>query len=236
MNLPGRLCSTTLGDLLGQLHRGRVNGILELVEAKGAAAGRAHRVFFDAGLVDDVETSLPAPRLGELLSRDGTLSRDGLGRLSRRLIAEPHKRSGEILVEERLASGEAVLSGLRRQLRLRLEALFRLPEALVRFHTRPPRRGESARPLDPSEFLHDRPRARQRSKPEPARKLLPEQLRAFEALGLAPGAALTHVQRAFRRLASEAHPDRHPNATAAERAKLLRRFAELSAAYHALTR
>jgi hypothetical protein len=235
MNLPGRLCSTTLGDLLGQLHRGRVNGILELVEAKGAAAGRAHRVFFDAGLVDQVETTLPAPRLGELLSGDGTLSRDGLGRLSRRLVAEPHKRSGEILIEERLASGEAVLSGLRRQLRLRLEALFRLPEALVRFHVRPPRRERDARPLQPSEFLHDRPRARQKSGPT-ARELPVEKIRAFQALGLAPGAALSEVQRAFRRLAAESHPDRHPSASADERARLLRRFAELSAAYHALAR
>jgi hypothetical protein len=235
MNLPGRLCSTTLGDLLGQLHRGRVNGILELVEANGAAAGRAHRVFFDAGLVDDVETSFPAPKLGELLSRDGTLSRDGLGRLSRRLIAEPHKRSGEILVEERLASGEAVLSGLRRQLRLRLEALFRLPEALVRFHVRPPRRGDTQRPLQPSEFLHDRPRARQKGK-RAAAELPAQQRNAFAVLGLAPGATSEHVQRAFRRLASESHPDRHPHATSAERAQLLRRFAELSAAYHALTR
>jgi len=236
MNLPGRLCSTTLGDLLGQLHRGRVNGILELVEASGAAAGRAHRVFFDAGLVDDVETSLPAPRLGELLSRDGTLSRDALGRLSRRLLAEPHKRSGEILVEERLASGEAVLSGLRRQLRLRLEALFRLPEALIRFHVRAPRRDASAGPLGPSEFLHDRPRARQRPKGRAPSQLTPEKIRAFSALGLAPGAPAHEVQRAFRRLASEAHPDRHPHASASERARLLQRFAELSGAYHALAR
>lgn len=234
MNLPGRLCSTTLGDLLGQLHRGRVNGILELVEASGAASGRAHRVFFDGGLVDAVETSLPAPRLGELLSRDGLLTREALGRLARRLIAEPHRRSGEILVEERLASGDAVLSGLRHQLRLRLEALFRLPEALVRFHVRPPRRGERARPLEPSEFLHDRPRARQRARNSEPVVLPARELEALAALGLAPGANRSDVQRAFRRLAAEAHPDRHPNADPAERAQLLRRFAQLSAAYHAL--
>jgi DnaJ-domain-containing protein 1 len=127
-----------------------------------------------------------------------------------------------------------VLSGLRRQLRLRLEALFRLPEALVRFHVRPPRRGEKARPLEPSEFLHDRPRARQKAQRAEAPELPAEQIRALAVLGLAPGAAFSHVQRAFRRLAAESHPDRHPNATADERARLLRRFAELSAAYHAL--
>jgi DnaJ-domain-containing protein 1 len=236
MNLPGRLRSTTLGDLLGQLHRGRVNGILELVEASGSAAGRAHRVFLDGGLVDGVETSLPAPRLGEILSREGLLSRDGLGRLSRRLISEPGKRAGEILVEERLLSGEAVLSGLRRQLRLRLDALFRLPEALVRFHVRPPRRSDSARPLEPSEFLHDRPRARQKARNAASSELAPGTVQALAVLGLAPGAAPAHVQRAFRRLAAATHPDRHPHAAADERARLLRRFAELSAAYHTLNR
>jgi DnaJ-domain-containing protein 1 len=236
MNLPGRLCSTTLGDLLGQLHRGRVNGILELVEPSGAASGRAHRVFFDAGLVDHVETSLPAPRLGELLSREGVLTREALGRLARRLIVEPKKRSGEILVEERLASGDAVLSGLRRQLRLRLEALFRLPEALVRFHVRPPRRGERGRPLDPSEFLHDRPRARQRGEHGAASKVSAAEREALGALGLLPGADRSEIKRAFRKLAAEAHPDRHPDADAEKRALLLRRFAQLSAAYHTLAR
>jgi DnaJ-class molecular chaperone len=42
------------------------------------------------------------------------------------------------------------------------------------------------------------------------------------------------IQKAFRRLASSVHPDRFPNADAAQRARLLSRFAELSAAYHTL--
>jgi DnaJ-class molecular chaperone len=53
-------------------------------------------------------------------------------------------------------------------------------------------------------------------------------------LGLEAGADRARVQRAFRRLAAEVHPDRHPWASAAERAALLRRFSELSAAYHEL--
>jgi hypothetical protein len=233
MNLPGRLRSTTLGDLLGQLHRAGADGILELVEATGAGAGRAHRVFLERGLIDDVETSLPAPRLGELLSRDGVLPREALSRLSRRLIAEPHRRSGEILVEEKLASGDDVVSGLRRQLRLRLEALFRLPEALIRFHVRSPRDARTPRPtaLEPKEFLHDRPRAR------PGRTARSHSnAAAYRVLGLGPGADDEAVQRAFRRLARDVHPDRHPDASPEERARLLSRFAELSQAYHLLTR
>jgi hypothetical protein len=235
MNLPGRLNSTTLGDLLGQLHRARADGILELVEANGSAAGRAHRVFFEAGLVDEVQTSLPAPRLGELLSKDGLLSGESLGRLARRVVLEPHRRVGDILVEERLASGEAVRSGLRRQLKLRLEALFRLSEALIRFHVRAPRRErEAALPLEPREFLHDRPRARRSAKL--AAPLSDEKAAAYRTLGLAPLADAESVQRAFRRQAREVHPDRHPAATPEERTRLLSRFAALSAAYHVLTR
>ena len=233
MNLPGRLRSTTLGDLFGQLHRARADGILELVEATGAGAGRAHRVFFAGGLVDDVQTSLPAPRLGELLSREGVLPREALSRLTRRLIAEPHRRSGEILVEEKLASGQDVVSGLRRQLRLRLEALFRLSEALIRFHVRSPRAATLSpdEALGPREFLHDRPRAR------PSRSLRSAPMdAAYRVLGLGPGADDEAVQRAFRRLARDVHPDRHPDASPEERARLLSRFAELSQAYHTLTR
>lgn len=235
MNLPGRLRTTTLGDLLGALHRASASGILELVEGNGAA--RAHRVYLDQGMVDGVETALPAPRLGEILSGAGALSREGLLRLTRRLLAEPHRRSGEILLEDQLASSAAVKSGLRRQLRLRLEALFKLPEASIRFHVRRPKaRAElGADALGPRDFLHDRPRARQR-RAAGSDAQHSARARALRALELPPGASAEEAQRAFRRLAFAAHPDRHPEASAEERKQLLKRFAELSAAYHALTR
>lgn len=236
MNLPGRLRATTLGDLLGALHRASASGILELVEGGGSAL-RAHRVFFDQGMVDDVETSLPSPRLGEILSGAGALSREGLLALTRRLLTQPARRAGEILVEDRLATPASVRSGLRRQLRLRLEALFQLPEAAIRFHVRRPksRSDMAAEALGPSEFLHDRPRARQRRAPL-SDAATSARAQALRVLKLAPGASSDEIQRAFRRLASVAHPDRHPGASAEERTELLKRFAELSAAYHALVR
>jgi DnaJ-class molecular chaperone len=42
------------------------------------------------------------------------------------------------------------------------------------------------------------------------------------------------VKQAFRRLAAKSHPDRFPNASTEERGRLMRDFAELSCAYHAL--
>jgi hypothetical protein len=60
MHLPGRLSSTTLGDLLGALHREGVTGLLELSELRGprglTVPGRVHRIHLRAGLVVAVET------------------------------------------------------------------------------------------------------------------------------------------------------------------------------------
>lgn len=242
MNLPGRLRWTTLGDVLGKLYRAGVSGVLELVEAEGVRAGSAHRIYFVEGLIDGVETSLPAPRLGEVLSAQGVLPRPSLLELSRRLLRAPGARAGDVLVDAKLATPEAVLSGLRRQLRLRLDALFGIREAEVRFHARrpTPRASAGPRPLTPSEFLHGRPRARAaRTRTTPAsRAATPSKtaLGAYRLLGVEPMASEQEVRRAFRRLAVRLHPDRHPNATPAERAEWLRRFAEVSAAYHTLTR
>lgn len=57
MHLPGLLSSTTLGDLLGVLHRGRATGLLRLTERYGATAGRVHDIRLSFGLVAGVETA-----------------------------------------------------------------------------------------------------------------------------------------------------------------------------------
>jgi DnaJ domain len=249
MQLPGRLRLTTLGDLLGELHRACASGVLELVEVEGARSGRSHRVFFDAGLVEDVDTSLNHPRLGEILARDGLLSMSALARVARRLVEQPGKRVGEILVEEGLGTADLVAAALRRQQQSRLDALYNLSEALIRFHVPRPRSGFRPAPLSPREFLHGRPRARTRlrsrvtdrftfrsdPRPPPAQpSAADKQLAAYRLLGLKPGASAREIQRAFRKLAAERHPDRFPRASAAEKAQHLSNFATLSAAYHAL--
>ena len=238
MNLPGLLASTTLGDLLGRLYRGGVNGVLELVEREGHAAGRAHRIHFDHGLIDDVETALDVPRLGEVLVRNGALSNEALGRARPRLSAGPAPRFGETLVAERLVTKNALRDALHSQLGLRLDALFQLKDALVRFHVRRVK-GDGAdgpEPLSAREFLSGRPRKRGAGG-RPARlELSPSERAALGVLGLGPGASGAEIRQAFRRRAREVHPDRHPKATPEQRAELLRRFAELSRAYHTLVK
>ena len=233
MRLPGKLDATTLGDLLGALHRAQASGVLELIESVGAASGRVHRVHFDAGLVREVETSSRVARLGELLRREGFVGDEALRRLARRLFEEPLKRAGELLVEDGSLTPMALRAALRRQLRDRLEALFSLREAFVRFRVARHRVFDAdALPLSPREFLHGRARRRRvRERP-----VAPSDSRraALELLGLPRDADRAAVQRAFRKLAASVHPDRHPGVGADEKARLMQRFAELSAAYHAL--
>jgi DnaJ-domain-containing protein 1 len=53
-------------------------------------------------------------------------------------------------------------------------------------------------------------------------------------LELVEGASADEIRRAYRRLARELHPDRHPHATTEERERLARRFDEVHAAYRLL--
>jgi len=231
VNLPGRLSRTTLGDLFGTLYRARATGVLELVETRGATAGTSHRVYFSAGLVDRIDTANAEPRLGELLLRDGTLDREALRRLLACLVENPGRRTGELVTAELMASDAVVAAALKAQLRTRLDTVFALTDAEVRFHVRrpPPRTGPSAL-LVPREFLHGRRRARGESGTRPDADPAAD----YELFGLERGASRDSVRQAFRRLASEHHPDRHPGASSEELATLVRRFSRISAAYHRL--
>lgn len=229
MHLPGRLHETTLGDLLGQLHRERATGTLELIERDGPHAGKAHAIELIDGRVSAVSSPHEVPPLGALL---------GLGIQARRGRGNDYVRIGEFLLDAGLVTREALQGGLRRQFLFRLDAAFSLVDANIRF--RPPRPRSSdhtnPEPIAASEFLPGRPRARSRSETSSKDRSSRDPRRdAFRVLGLSPGATAEDIQRAFRTLARATHPDAHPSADGRERSRLLGRFAELSRAYHLLT-
>lgn len=114
----------------------------------------------------------------------------------------------------------------------RLDALFLLGDARLTFHVARAGRSVQAPPLGPREFLHGR--ARNRDKVDSRRRRDPTRARALATLGLPDEADRASVLRAFRTLAARLHPDRFPSATTQERADLMRRFAEITAAYHSL--
>jgi DnaJ-domain-containing protein 1 len=256
MKLPGRLRVTTLGDVFGALHRAAATGTLELLEIEGPTSGRRHAVEFEAGLVAGVDTPLPCSRLGEILRSEGFLAEAAVRRLLARMQQDPARPCGELLVEEALVTRDLVQAALRHQLRLKVDVLFRLGDARLGFRVPRPRSkpAEQPLPLSPREFLYGRERARlrrwapaasapawsapppaaRRPAPDPAAFLDPARRRALAALGLDAGADRDSVQRAFRRLAVQYHPDRFPHASGPEQSARIRRFAELSAAYHLL--
>ena len=244
MQLPGRLKATTLGDVLGALHRGRAGGTLELVES----SGRAHRVHLADGLVVAVEVDRAAASLGEVLRSADEVDDDTLRRSLLRAMAS-RRLHGEVLVQDFHLSPEVVGRALRRQLLARLQMLEELPDAQILYRvTVPPPRGALVdEPLTPAEFLAGKRRARDR-RPElesgTYRTARPSsglpgsvdvhRIVAYRALGLTTGAPDVEVKRAYRRLVREYHPDLHPDATSDERRSLSARFAEVTAAYRAL--
>jgi hypothetical protein len=223
------------------LYRAAATGTLELIEDRGVTAGRTHRIALRRGLVSDVETPLSVARLGDILQKEGFVTRDTLRSCARDVEGSERTTLGQSLLEAGAVSREALSAALRHQLRTRLDRLFALKEAKVRFRVPRPRPEQAAEvPLSPHEFLAGRPRARthrRRSTQElAARRLDPSRIRAFGTLGLGPDAGPLEIHRAFRTLAAENHPDRHPGASEQERQQLMQRFAALSAAYHVLLR
>ena len=94
MDLPGRLRSTTLGDLLGSLHRAAVTGTLELAEDRG----RLHRIYLSHGLVASVELDGSAPSLAEILRLERAADDEVLRRSLLRAMAS-QRLHGEVLVD-----------------------------------------------------------------------------------------------------------------------------------------
>ena len=228
MNLPGRLRATTLGDLLGTLHRAAATGTLELAEDRG----RTHRVHLGRGLIVAVEIDGASPSLAEILRSERAVGDDLLKRSFLRAVSS-RRLHGRVLVDEFRLSPEVVDRALRRQLLARLSVLEQLADARVAFRVavRAPESALHAVPLEPREFLHGRRRSRERGSPRPAPVREPS---AWRILGVPPGAGVDEIKRAYRRLALTVHPDVHPAATEAERRSLQQRFTELTEAYRSL--
>ena len=235
MHLPARLRSTTLGDLLGALHRARASGTLELVEDRG----RTHRIHLAEGLVTAVELDGAGVSLAEILRRERVADDDVLRRSLLRAMAS-RRLHGEVLVSEFHLSPSVVGAALRRQIDARLSAIEALADARVAFRVavRQPHWAIHSVPLEPRDFLHGRRRARERASskwdaPDPSGPPAPDS-NAWRVLGIAPGAGVAEVKRAYRRLARAVHPDLHPEATDEQRRALEAQFVTINEAYRAL--
>ncbi len=239
MHLPGRLRTTTLGDLLGTLHRSGATGTLELAEA----GARVHRVHLARGLVTAVELDRATASLAEILRREDEIDDDTLRRSLLRAMAS-RRLHGDVLVRDFHLSPTVVGRALRRQVMVRLQALEDLADAQLSFRVtvRPPRGALLDDPLDALEFLSGRKRSRDRASGSFAANADaglpggwdPARASAYRSLGLAFNADAAEVKQAYRRLVRAYHPDLHPDASHADRKALSARFSEVAAAYRVL--
>jgi len=235
---------TTLGDLLGTLHRAGASGTLELAED----SGRAHRIYLARGFVVAVEIDGAAPTLAEILRSERCVSDELLRRSLLRAMSS-QRLHGDVLVHEFRIDKSVVDAALRRQLSSRLERLERLGDARVLFRValRPPRNAMTDAPLPASQFLKGRKRRRDGETPSPSRARGAHEGHepqgreppggphaAFRVLGVSPGADPSEIRSAYRRLARAYHPDLHPAASADERRALSARFQAVTEAYRAL--
>ena len=209
MLLPGKIELWALGDVLGGLLRQGVSGTLSLIESTGRRAGTTHHVHLVGGLPAAVLSD--GPRLGEVLADAGVPARAVDTALARQAGGDK-RLLGELLQDLVFAPRGSIAEGMRRQTKTRVDKLFSLGEASLRFHATAmgdtllaslTRAARTARPLEANEFLHGRPR--RRSGP-PAEAPLREADMA--ALGLGPSATKEEVRQAFRRLVHLHHPDR----------------------------
>jgi DnaJ-domain-containing protein 1 len=230
MQLPSRLRFTTLGDLLGALHRQNAHGTLELVEDRG----RVHRIHLVQGLLVGVELDGTSASLGEILRGENAAGDDVLRRSLLRAIAS-RRLLGEVLVGEFQLSPAIVGRALRRQVLARLAELEKLADARVVFRVavRAPRWALQAAPLAAREFLNGRRRARDGA------AVLEEPVAdgcagAWRVLGISPGTDVSGIKRAYRHLVRAVHPDLHPSASDDQRRALEARMCQITEAYRAL--
>jgi DnaJ-domain-containing protein 1 len=247
MILPGRLALTTLGDLFGMCFRASVSGTLELTEDAGPVSGRAHRLHFQHGLIRGVETPLGAPPLGELLVSDGSLSRKQHFELMARLCGSPEKTTGQWIAESHWVQADTLRRAVHRQWCDRVAALFGLGDARVAYRiTRAfVQSAIDAQPLPPEVFLYGKPRSRDRHAQQTAPRADavphhdlahrdPAHIRALLSLGLTPQSSASDIKKAFHRMVSRLHPDRHLAAPPSQQDAARRRFEQVMNAYNTL--
>ena len=207
VELPGSLERSTLGDVLGALHRDRVSGALRLHENLDGAE-HLHVIHWRDGLIHHVETTR---RSASSSSSSGD---------PRRAQAR-HWTRDDASKRQRLAC---------------LDALFELARARISFRVMGRHPAQIAEPLEPTDFLHGRRRQRDAAaaEREDTPNLDTPRQRALSTLGLSGEVGPDAVRAAFRQMAWRWHPDRHPQVGDLTRAALCRRFAQISTAYEQL--
>jgi hypothetical protein len=229
MQIAGQLQTTTLGDVLGELSRGRATGSLELREP----IGRLHRIVLRSGSIQRVDFDRASPTLAEIL-KDSSAVEEGVLRRSLLRALTSKRKHGTVLEKEFSVPRNVINLALKRQMRERLNHLERLSTAQLAFRAG----GEPVSDvhLSAEEFLPGRARARDRKSSGSARPT--EWLRNAEAqrktraalatLGLhsAQNLSLGELRSVYAACVREIHPDSalgvQPSSAISQRLETLR--------------
>lgn len=228
--IPGNLARSTLGDILGSLHREAASGSLGLTDWN--AGLQQHAIHWNGGLIHGVESEFAVTSLSSLMERE-------------RLVARTTSSVGHAACTDRSSFRRELESARRAQRIERLEKLFGLRQARLTFNVaQGATRVRVSLPLQPMDFLHGRPRLRDDERVPGTNQpfvygaqdcTLSQRDADLTTLGLPLEAKAEDVRCQFRQLARRWHPDRHPHVSNATLAALSRRFSRLSAAYQRLT-
>jgi hypothetical protein len=256
MQIASRLRDTTLGDLLAQLHRARATGVLELIEPRAR-----HAIHLRRGFVQAVESERAALRLGDIATRLWGVARPAVERA--RMFAQGRGlRIGHALVATQVIGAGQLDALLAEQQRARLDMLYALDDAELRFRVaRPlPRGAAEQSPLEAKDTFFGRPRKRPRASREDerearqtppargaahrsastsaggrARTTVSRFANEYATLGLDPSADERAVRDAYRALVLALHPDRAQEASDEERQARARRLVAVVRAYKTLS-
>ena len=254
MQIASRLRDTTLGDLLAQLHRENASGVLELIEPRAR-----HAIHLRRGFVQAVESESAMLRLGDVATRFWGIGRPLVERA--RMFAHARgMRMGHALVATQAIHPGQLDGLLAEQQRARLEGLYALKDAEIRFRVaRPlPTGAAEQTPLEARETFYGRPRKEPRDGADPAgsnthtqstregkthrqpkvtatRDAWHPQSSEYALLGLRPGCDEKSMRDAFRSLVMDLHPDRAHGLSDAERDARARRLVDVVRAYRSLT-
>jgi hypothetical protein len=242
MKIASRLRDTTLGDLLAQLHRENATGVLELIEPHAR-----HAIHLRRGFVHAVESESSMLRLGDVAARTWGVGRTLVER-ARMYAHAKGLRIGHALVVTRAIDASQLDALLAEQQRARLDMLYNLRDAELRFRVARPLPNGAAEqvPLEARDVYFGRPRKRSRearaSEAPPARKPKVSRAHAYHPmareyalLGLSPESDERAVRDAYRSLVLALHPDRAHGLSDEERDRRAKKLVEVVRAYKALT-
>lgn len=248
MQIHSRLRDTTLGDLLAQLHRNNASGVLELLESRSR-----HAIHLRRGYVQAVESECATLRLGDVATR-----RWGIGRISvERARMYAHSKGikiGQALVALHIIEANQLDALLAEQQRARLDMLYSLNDAELRFRvSRPlPLGAAEQSPLGVRDTYYGRPRkyprVHEKAGPQSTqdthqrattnashmRYTLHPMAQEYALLGIATDADSTAIRKAFRELVLQLHPDRAQQLSEKERDARAQRLVTVIRAYRTI--